>query len=94
MVAGADGLPGARLAVVSEDGNAEDGLADECVGVGAPVDGVVEPRPDGSPAGPPSDDALHAARTIVPAITQPPAHHRMPAPYPGGPAPSETGRCG
>jgi hypothetical protein len=72
VAAGGDGLPGARLA-----GASGDGAADECAGVGAPFDGVAEPRPDGSPVDPPPDDAPHAAKAITTAITQAPAHHRM-----------------
>ncbi|MEU0030457.1 hypothetical protein [Streptomyces sp. NPDC006335] len=51
--------------------------------VDAPVDGVAEPLPDGPPDEPP-----HATRTTAPAITHPPAHHRIRTPP--GPAPTDT----
>jgi hypothetical protein len=86
--ADADGLRPVGLAVGAAEGLAAGLVAGLAGGVpdadvDAPVDGVAEPLPDGPP-----DELPHATRTTNPAITHPPAHHRIRAPP--GPVPTDT----
>ncbi|MET7732053.1 hypothetical protein ABZT02_11880 [Streptomyces sp. NPDC005402] len=70
--ADADGFRPVGLAVGGAEGLAA-AAPDEAVG--APVVGVPESLSDGPPDAPP-----HATRTTTPAVTHPPAHHRIRAP--------------